>query len=269
MTWFSRARELDEKRGTQLGTLGFLPWEIRQTIIEKVFDREFHETIYLPEFKRTVLETLDNPPKTYFEDDFPYSWRSGSLDFYIAYLRNASASTKVEVEYTFLTKTNFKFRSPNALIYFLGRLTTYQQNLLRSITIPLCTRAYETDITAGNQAWMDAYAHLPSGLTSIKFGLDVWSLDAGRASSSEVFRELLRFLELRGKQIKRRWTPRAKIDMDLYEGGWYGELTIEKANNLASVLNEVEDWNKEWLECWETSQDGDQGKIPRSMTTVT
>ena len=36
--WFSKAEDHDKERGTQLGTLGYLPWEIRQKIFGNVFD---------------------------------------------------------------------------------------------------------------------------------------------------------------------------------------------------------------------------------------
>lgn len=65
--WFSKAEELDEERGTKLGTLGFLPWDIRQMIIEEVFEDVFHEFICRRHPKNASLETPDSPPRVFVE----------------------------------------------------------------------------------------------------------------------------------------------------------------------------------------------------------
>lgn len=255
--WFSEAEELDKKRGTQLGTLGFLPWEIRQMIIELVFSMAYKDfSWWVAEYRLFTLKTLGSPPEKYFEDDFPSSWRNHPREFLpVVYLRDVSASTKVEVEYTFLTQTKFGFNSPDALKCFLGSLTKCQQSLLRSLTIELFDQRLCDKVKADNKAWMDACAQLPSGLTSIEFRFDLWSLDGWKryktGFTNKSYYDALGFLELLINRFRRCWAPRAKLGMSS------SPCTLER-DFAASVFDEVEDWSKEWLEWWESSQDGDQ-----------
>ena len=251
--WFSEAEELDKQRGTQLGTLGFLPWEIRQKIIELVFRKACEHFSF---WVRAYRVALDCPPGMYIENAFP----SRPHPSEIAYLRKTSASTKVEVEYYFLTQTEFGFKCPDALKNFLGNLTKYQRSLLRSFTFQLFEQRLCDNSNAENNDWIDACAQLPSGLTSIKFitcgrTLEWWvRFEAG--SDSRTYNDFLGFLELLSNKIRRCWAPRAKLDT----GEWLSWLK-GKMSSMSSVPRlpyEVEEWSKEWLEWWESSQDGDQ-----------
>ena len=60
--WFADSRELDTEFGTELGTLGYLPWEIRQPIREEVLDgHHCYRSLcssYLPEVHRPAPQIL-------------------------------------------------------------------------------------------------------------------------------------------------------------------------------------------------------------------
>lgn len=45
--WFAESRELDTEFSTELGTLGYLPWEIRQQILKVVLDGHYcYQSLY-------------------------------------------------------------------------------------------------------------------------------------------------------------------------------------------------------------------------------
>ncbi|CAF9904420.1 hypothetical protein IMSHALPRED_000046 [Imshaugia aleurites] len=262
--WFAKAEEQDQELGTQLGTLGFLPWEIRQKIIVQVFDRNFLEMIdFEDECGRRMLETHEIPAKPWCRgrDDNSHRWDYPDV-WSLVHLQRASVSMSIEVQYIYFTLTKFMFDSPNALVSFLGRLTTYQQSLLRWISLLLLgyDQTYE-----GNETWMDVCEQLPAGLTSIEFysrDLTFWEwadLDNG---SSKVARDTLRLIELLSNRIKRCWAPKAKIGIDPDIAAWRYRPAISGA--LSSTCNELEDWSKEWLEWWATSQEDEhiEGQPP-------
>lgn len=55
--WFTKSRELDAGRGTEFGTLGYLPWEIRQQIFEVVLG--WFTSLSLPDL--TAADTNPSP----------------------------------------------------------------------------------------------------------------------------------------------------------------------------------------------------------------
>ena len=256
--WFSKAEELDKERGTQLGTLGHLPDEIRQMIIERFFDSEIHEKMFFRGYQRSVVEERDlkrpiDQRMTCLEDLFRGRYQP------LNSFRLTSASIKDDVDYYLLTKTHFELASCRALTEFLGRLTTYQKNLLRSVTIWLHVYRWEDlidedCIDEDCMEWMNVFAQLPPGLTAIKFRCvnrrnrcTFKEFQTRRKFPHQTQRNLLVCLELLGKQIKRCWAPRARIGMDCPycpDGCWY------RGWKRISVFDEVEDWSENWLECW-------------------
>lgn len=240
--WFSEAEDLDKQRGTKLGTLGHLPWEIRQKIIEAVFNGEFHGSIRWCGYGK-LAHNIDDKPRFYLDDSLPRTLMVHPPVLQsIASLRIVSASMNTEVEYTLLTKTDFKIESPDALEHFLGRLTAYQQSLLRSITIPVF------DLPENCKGWMDVLVELPSELKSIKFIVRFfqrpkWEIyEYEYYSRKELPRNLLKGLELLGKRIKRCSAPKARIEIQSFLGEGEGE-----------TFEELEEF-MEWLECWRASR---------------
>ena len=252
--WFKKAEELDEARGTKLGTLGFLPWEIRQMIIERVFHGGFGSVIWGYYPNDDTFETHDEPLSIFVE----FSDKGLSHFQSVTCLQDASASMKNDVEHAFLTKTNFEFEFENhncdRLTYFLSRLTTYQKTLLRSVHILVHTIWNKSrDITADNKALMNFCAQLPSRLTSIDFSFYHCPGSMGYFGDGDYQKDskVSRCLDLLGARIKRCWAPRAKIGIRSFTNGWV-------ATDPVAFAFEVEEWSKKWLQWWEKSQDGDQ-----------
>lgn len=224
-------------------------------IIEKVFDGHFYELLCDQYPQSVTLENYDSPSIfVEFTTKFLTHFQS------VKSLEDASASTKIEVEHTFLTKTKFKFYGCDNVKYFLGRLTTYQRSLLRSVDI-----CEEDSSTLKDKTWMDVYAQLPSGLTSVNFelclllgnGLLIYRGGGYRPNS-----KVSGFLDLLGKRIKRCWAPRANTNIQCI----YSDYS--RWNNVAHVAfaYEVEEWSRDWLQWWEKSQDGDQVEEQSSIT---
>ena len=266
--WFVKAENQDKELGTRLGTLGFLPWEIRQKIIVQVFDCNFSEVIdFEDERGRKMLETHEIPFEPWCGDRYDVTARRWKYsDFWsLVHLQRASVSMSIEVQYTYFTLTKFIFDSPNALLSFLGRLTTYQQSLLRCISISLSGYGWKKQIYEANEIRMDVCEQLPAGLTSIELHLDsvatLWEADLDNGGS-KVARDALRLVELLSKRIKRCWAPKAKIGIEPDIAAWRCRLVISEA--LSSTCNEVENWSKEWLEWWAISQEGEhtEGQHP-------
>ena len=222
-TWFSKAEDQDDERGTQLGTLGYLPWEVRQMVFENLFD------------------------DWRFEDISQYPWRQISSPWYDLASLDASASMKREVTYAYLTTTKFQFDSLRALTGFLSRLTKHEKSLLRYVTIPLW-EGYD-DFNVQRDIMMDACAELPSGLISITFMFTYRCLNI----TDKRFQDSL---DLLGKQNRRCWAPRAKIS--IAHNCWGPtECILPLHEILASTLTDLEPWSQGWLDWWASSQKDD------------
>jgi len=69
--WFSYARKKDDNLGTSLGTLGYLPWEIRQVVFEMVLRGNFEES------QERYKHLLDLKRYNYIDEAyFIWAWRS-------------------------------------------------------------------------------------------------------------------------------------------------------------------------------------------------
>ena len=261
--WFSDAEDQDRERGTQLGTLGYLPWEIRQMVFENVISSCSDEKIYY-EGPRRVPELhndLSGIPDFWHDLDVYCAWDTrGSV--------SASASMRLEVTYAYITTTEFEFESIRVLSYFLGRLTKYEKSLLRSVTIPL---PEELDTKGDSEIMRDACKELPSGLKSItfKFVSCEWATPVSTAALNFVDS-----LDLLGKQIRRCWAPRAKISIcpchRWYCGDGRGcEVHYQGTplwEILASAFNDLEPWSQGWLDWWASSQNHDQAEEQSALS---
>lgn len=132
--WSSKARTLDARLGTRLGTLVYLPCEIRQQIFKHVFDNyypgedgryarvpEIFE--YLGRTKQDPYDQIleDHPTGGIFELD---SYRIISGTGFVVNLRLASPTLKDEFEHFFLCSNVFKFLCPRRLGDFLRQLSS-------------------------------------------------------------------------------------------------------------------------------------------------
>lgn len=225
--WFVRSRELDIERGTDLGTLGYLPWEIRQQIIKAVLDGFFEG-----EHDR-VGHTLCYEPSTALAPDlFNFSYyRMGmencrmNWDAYsgVPGLRHSSATLGFEYDSFFLSNTIFKFNRPTGLGKFLDQLSDYHQTKLRRILINIwvpcgcCSHRLGED---WEDPWKRACFQLPASLRRVSFQLDPSRprnharscKDRGSSRRSTEIRATTNLVEVLSKRIARS-APDAVIEM--------------------------------------------------------
>lgn len=148
--WFSNAQKHDDELGTGLGTLGYLPVEIRQSIsrillrgyvrqqycVLRQRDRGNHLFSYRSQREYNVgaffsdendhrYMTLGWPFVFELDSYWPYDPNAPAMD-----VRLASQSLKVEFEHIFLHGNIFKFDCPKALENFLSQLASHQKALL-------------------------------------------------------------------------------------------------------------------------------------------
>ena len=240
--WFTKAKDHDEERGTQLGTLGYLPWEIRQKIFGNIFDGCFDVQIDRHQWGDYGFKSRESRWRIWCNrKTFPYLWRGLAI-------RNVSTSMRLEVEHAFITMAHFEFE--HDLTLFLDHLTTYERSLLRSIKIPLIGGPC---VEWESETRMADCARLPSGLTSIIFEYRYCDL---QIKPTEV-PKLSNSLDLLGKQMSRCWTPRAKIST--FHDCWSYPDQCHRPI-AASAFNDLEPWSQGWLDWWASSQNHDQAE---------
>lgn len=204
--WFAESRELDAKRGTELGTLGYLPWEIRRQILEAVRRGLVHR---LPKQYQTfpwayrqgcapALETLCYRPRELrsglqVHDVFdPFDLASYTLEYVDITeltrtgcpmdgvpmpipLRLSSRTLRDDFDDLFLPNTVFKFESCAELQEFLGRLSDLQRTKLRRIVITILVH-YNCCYDLSDHLPIDwrktRSLQLPASLQQVSFDLD-------------------------------------------------------------------------------------------------
>lgn len=247
--WFSEARKEDDRLGRRLGTLGFLPPEIRYKIwfavIENLKDA----------FKKTYIKETD----AVSWDVLWENWLKGNLTFKAShgnfsrldifnlrsyhqykrewnpdgamYLRYASPEAKIELENTFIFKNAFAFDCAKYLTHFLNQLSAYQRSLLRCITIrPFgCSNCHWDNelgalryfIRPECRAWTAIIEQLPATLKSVTIELG-WTCTIKLAAKRhpeyrasvaiDNVKTLVGMLELVTKKIQRQ-APGVKISL--------------------------------------------------------
>lgn len=234
--WFSGARDIDDERGERLGTLGYLPWEIRQEIIGYLFDVSFYPIKKARDWKFTGYTSE--------------AYRRSTFNFHSMGL--ASPSTKSETEHYYLTKTKFHFSSPEHLRIFLDDLSIYQQSLLRSFSVDWWVY-WDQDFCMSS--WIAAFADLPPNLVSMEF-CPIGNATVVREIKGHWFTYCARFdraqrlAEYVNAMAKcaRRHAPRAMFS--LYIRGRRSNVE-PAAEEWIRVFDDLEPWSKNWLEWWE------------------
>lgn len=193
--WFDKASKDDLDAGTRLGTLRFLPYEIRQQIFQIVLDDYFDEIFekYRANFRyneetvsydlyanRSLLRfTCDTLHCSCMRDEHPNIFNLRS--YYNVYdpnprlpmgLRLASPSIQREFDYVFLSRRTFRFACPTTLHRFLDRLSPLQRRQLKCLC--LCMFRFwscNSEVLTRLELWMAACERLPPGLKSIDIQL--------------------------------------------------------------------------------------------------
>ena len=283
--WFSAARKLDDRLGRRLGTLGFLPLEIREKIwcaaienYKDTFKRDYmkQSKAFWNGRETWLKERLDfqpphghysRPPGTITRRDIfhiqSYSLTNRGWDYEgTMYLRYASPEAKVELENTFVFTNAFRFYCPRALDHFLDQLSEYQGSLLRSIAIRVfgCSDCdYHDDGSARPsmkskcRAWLAIIERLPASLKFVTFELGrcgislavEYSCEERQPNQIQSTKIVVDLLELMTKKVQRQ-APRAKINMTGLE-----ERCEEDREILQTMLDEITPYSegfKKWSE---------------------
>lgn len=173
--WFSNARE----EFPALGTLAYLPYEIRQLILGKA---------------------LASPHITNADGGWEFDHRLGSPLNVSAYffgengrsmigqgasgLRQVSSAMKAEFEDVLLCQRTFRFNDPDSLEAFIERLTDSQKNRVLSIAIGVC-------ILHQMDGWLNALTKLPSKLRCLEFHIYTMVNDYFQPDSLSTLRKMM------------------------------------------------------------------------------
>ena len=207
--WFEQASEDDEKAGTRLGTLRFLPPEIRRQIFKMVLEDCFHERIrkerlFEAMYSGISSEHCDHLIKWHlryegkfcrcWRDRNPEPWDIFNLESYNAIeksaervplsLRSVSPSIRQELDRVFLTSNTFEFSCPSSLERFLDRLSPSQQAQLKCVRLHVfgfysLLRSTSTrygdwctpDASHFHELWIAICERLPSRLKSVQINV--------------------------------------------------------------------------------------------------
>ena len=252
--WFMESRELDTERGTELGTLGYLPWEVRQQILKIVYDRHFYGKSY--HGPRTLCYEI--PPWAIAAPnifDFSYSYNVTTRACWVSHttrtnfgLRRSSATLGFEYEGLFLSNTIFKFKSPTALEKFLGQLSDFHQTKLRRIIIDiwvLCGCRSPRLRRDWRDGWKTACFQLPASLRQVSFELDYSRprghnarscFRHGNSRQTNEIKAVANLVEILSKMVVRS-APEAVIEM--HERA-RKELLPEELELFDAAVNDVE-----------------------------
>ena len=282
--WFDKASKEDDDAGTRLGTLRFLPYEIRQQIFEIVLEDHFVEVEDYLRYEAPRWPEGDPEDEVEVEDNGPFLDRLMlQIRFWARHcscerdripnvfdlrsyfvvdcrteklpmgLRLASKSIQQEFDRIFLSRRTFQFTCPFTINRFLDQLSPIQQRQLKRLNIDMfvwwgCSSARLTP----RDQWMRAFERLPPGLQSVEL------------RSPRPLNDVLRFwTEKAGPAPPGPAEDRAKIfAMGLLDAAckkitraspravitWIGREKLGTEDNalLDAGLAELEPWSEEW-----------------------
>ena len=272
--WFDKARKDDQDAGTSLGTLRFLPYEIRQQIFQILLDDYFDEFLEqrrqilsmlyrsrdrcVGQFDRSLLQIhIEGLGCSCKRDRVPNVFNLRSYHFWPVpeplpmSLRLASQSIQREIDSVFLSRRTFQFTCPFTLHNFLDQLSPFQQRQLRCLRLSMFPYwVCDSDPLTRRDQWMAACQRLPPSLKSVEMVSPFRLKDVpGFLKNSTYFRSgqadnkvnrlATELLEVLCKKVSRA-SPRAVIS-------WTGrELSKEVSAVLDAALAELEPWSEEW-----------------------
>ena len=276
--WFDKACKDDKDAGTRLGTLRFLPYEIRQQIFQIVLEDYFDEVEEQlgqqnPTLKRWRYRYIDSVNRPMLQIEFEgrhccckrdkvpnvFDLRSyfgvrQATERLPMSLRLASPSIQPEFDCVFLSRSTFQFTCPFILHEFLDQLSPFQQSQLKCLKLSMFQwwRCASDSLTRRDQ-WMAACQRLPRRLKYVEMQpphrLDdvpaFWTnrstgIYFGQPINDEIKRITIEPLEVLCKKVSRA-SPRAVIS-------WTRDVELGKEDYAAldAVLAELEPWSEEW-----------------------
>lgn len=153
--WFSKARKLN----TALGTLSYLPAEVRSMIWQNILHCEDTRSL------DGTWEYDHNSGPPYRLSSFYIGFgRRGLFLETVENVRLVSSQTKAEYDHVFLHMRTFRFNYSDNLFNFLDRLKGADLQQLSSLELGICTNF-------SMQPWLDSITYLPMGLQYLHFRL--------------------------------------------------------------------------------------------------
>lgn len=242
MQWFSEARKLDDRLNRRLGTLGYLPWDIREMIwcmaideYKVLFWGKWHWAWVDEGLLRSPLDFKRDPecdesrPNDEISglDIFDLcsylglsSFGDGTMD-----LRLASPQVKIELESAFIFRNAFRFFCPILMDHFLNQLSAHHRPLLRSINLMLfgCWDSCDPDtgsITSDCRAWVAVIERLPATIQFVTLDIGTYRMPCGmQYNHSYDIKMIVALLEVMTKKVQRQ-APRAKISVPALKDYW-------------------------------------------------
>lgn len=273
--WFDQARKDDREAGTRLGTLRFLPYEVREQIfkiaLEDYFEefgrrrqrynftctgRRLHSYGDLSKSELQLKIGVDScccmhdkrPEARDIFDLASYYCNPQGIGRAPLNLLFASPSIRPEFASIFLTSGTFEFDCPVTLERFLDRLSPIQRKQLSCLR--LVALEYPDWHLKSRGHWMTVWQRLPSGLKSVEFVMPIelkyipgiWRGDRDWEILDEA-EEIGRAAEILEELCKKvsRAAPRVMISLTGRAG-----LIKDECDILDGVLREIEPWSKEW-----------------------
>ena len=218
--WFSGATALDDELSRRLGTLGYLPFEVRDKIFRLVLDEYIEEALRYQLYLDPMAQPYrsDHPfgvtwlaMKQNFKTEFEiritphfsaHKFKDAKLEKvfclrqkcfgpppdFVMPLRLATADTKFEFDRVFLSTMTFDFSCPKALELFISELSAVQMSQVKSITIRFhgCNDCLGKSNEGIYYKWGNLCAKLPSTLTLINFDLSGGGPGGCPATSSDL-----------------------------------------------------------------------------------
>ena len=269
--WFDEASKNNKEVNTRLGTLRFLPYEIRQQIFKIVLEDYFDEYNLQggePSWPWRYAGDLTKWQLRYegwcccLKYPKDEMWDVFTLTSYCHIeqhkkraplnLRFASESLEQEFDQIFLASNTFEFTCPSSLERFMNVLSPLQQRQLKRIKLHMFGgHAYCICVPNNSELfkhWADICERLPPGLISVQF---VLSYPDGRWRDYWTDNRLDRgFADIFGLMSKKwsRACPRAKISLI-----GSGKICKDDDDALNAMLKELEPWSKEYDEWMDRS----------------
>ena len=232
--WFGESRKLDTERGTELGTLSYLPWELRQQIF-KAFLSHLRRRFSRLEIVTRAPEILDFG--FCITKPVPYPVR----------FRLASPTLRLEFDICFFFNTIIKLeRSADLRQFFCQSPNCYDTKVRRIIIriwVPCgCTRTRR--FVEWRDGWTTACSQIPASLQSVSFELDLSRPDDhsrncwthGSTRRLVEIKSAASLIEVLSKMIVRA-APGAAIEMHY---NTKKELLPEYLELLVAAVNDVE-----------------------------
>ena len=253
-TWYSNASHLDLQRQTRLGTLGYLPSEIRRLIWEILLPKKVHWRFDVP------FDDEDACPYQFFVF-INYDEKILEVASHGAYrvapvispvkFRDASCTIRDEFDAMLFSTRILHFESPTIMDKFIEQLSPFQRSHFFHLSVNIftgCTcsgqeHCMRDSFPESIDQWLELFNDLPPQLKTIRVDLGNDQLcpfhrydaetNAMRAMTMMECLELLEVLLRQGKEC----VPNATISMST----WRLEYVFPgKSEEFRSIFSQLE-----------------------------